>query len=109
MCDMPHPFYYPIPGSPSAQEALPTPTAVTGPPNLHLQRLFSPHCYLLRTSGQFELKAFKNRRDSDRTLYTTREWLRHAHAELLARDSFSPFGANSPPIKYTSLSRKQQT
>jgi hypothetical protein len=61
--------------------------------------------FLLRTSGQFELKAFKNRRDSECSLDATREWLQNAHVELLKRDA--TLGPNS--FNYATLSRNQQT
>lgn len=59
--------------------------------------------FLLRTSGQFEYKAFKNRHESDSSLDATREWLRKAHEELMKQD------AVPLPSDYSTLSRNQQT
>ncbi|KAF5382771.1 hypothetical protein D9615_002932 [Tricholomella constricta] len=65
--------------------------------------------FLMRTSGQFELKAFKNRKGAQCSLQLTREWLHHAHADLLARGSILhpryPLGS----LQYSSLPRNQQT
>ncbi|KAG6896919.1 hypothetical protein C0992_005255 [Termitomyces sp. T32_za158] len=63
--------------------------------------------FLMRTSGQFELKALKTCKDF--SLRLTREWLRLAHADLLSRESIPhpkyPLGS----IQYSTLPRNQQT
>ncbi|GLB38428.1 putative tcp11-domain-containing protein [Lyophyllum shimeji] len=65
--------------------------------------------FLMRTSGQFELKAFKNRKSSHCSLQLTREWLRHAHADLLARGPMPHPRYPSGSLQYDSLPRNQQT
>ncbi|KAG6814260.1 hypothetical protein H0H92_015375 [Tricholoma furcatifolium] len=61
--------------------------------------------FLMRTSGQFELKAFKNRKGSHCSLRLTREWLRRAHSDLLMRENISHPGS----LRYSALPRNQQT
>lgn len=61
----------------------------------------------MRTSGQFELKAFKTRKEC--SLRLTREWLRLAHADLLSRESIPHPKYPSSNIQYSTLPRNQQT
>ncbi|KAG5635357.1 hypothetical protein H0H81_011558 [Sphagnurus paluster] len=65
--------------------------------------------FLMRTSGQFELKAFKNRKGHSCSLQLTREWLRLAHADLLARGSILHPKYPSNSLQFASLPRNQQT
>ncbi|KAG5648312.1 hypothetical protein DXG03_004884 [Asterophora parasitica] len=65
--------------------------------------------FLMRTSGQFELKAFKTRKGTEFSLQFTREWIRHAHADLLARGTITHPGYPSGSLQFNSLSRNQQT
>ncbi|KAG5352922.1 hypothetical protein C0989_012159 [Termitomyces sp. Mn162] len=65
--------------------------------------------FLIRTSGQFELKAFKTRKGSECSLRLTREWLRLAHTDLLTRESIPHPGSPSGSLQYSTLPRNQQT
>jgi len=64
--------------------------------------------FLIRTSGQFELRAFRNRKGGN-SLRLTQEWLRLAHADMLAR---GPTPRERDPFErldYRALPRNQQT
>ncbi|KAG6877465.1 hypothetical protein C0993_007082 [Termitomyces sp. T159_Od127] len=63
--------------------------------------------FLMRTSGQFELKAFKTRKEC--SLKLTREWLRLAHADLLSRENIPHPKYPSNSIQYNTLPRNQPT
>ncbi|KAG6850741.1 hypothetical protein H0H93_009364 [Arthromyces matolae] len=65
--------------------------------------------FLLRTSGQFELKAFKTRKGSESSLRLTREWLRQAHTDLVTRKSIPHPEYPTGSIQYSALPRNQQT
>ncbi|KAG6918756.1 hypothetical protein DXG01_011947 [Tephrocybe rancida] len=65
--------------------------------------------FLMRTSGQFELKAFRNRKGSECSLRSTREWLHLAHADLMTRESIPHPGYPSSSLCYNTLPRNQQT
>ena len=64
--------------------------------------------FLIRTSGQFELRAFRSRKGGN-SLRLTQEWLRLAHADMLAR---GPTPCERYPFErldYCALPRNQQT
>ncbi|KAF8895387.1 T-complex protein 11-domain-containing protein [Infundibulicybe gibba] len=66
--------------------------------------------FLIRTSGQYELKTFKNRKGSDCSLRITREWLRAAHKNMLTHVDPIPHPLYPPGhLKYSTLQRNQQT
>ncbi|KAG6816302.1 hypothetical protein H0H87_007134 [Tephrocybe sp. NHM501043] len=66
--------------------------------------------FLMRTSGQFELKAFKNStKGTGCSLQMTREWLRLAHADLITRESIPHPGYSGCGLHYPTLHRNQQT
>ncbi|KAJ6508838.1 T-complex protein 11-domain-containing protein [Mycena sanguinolenta] len=66
--------------------------------------------FLMRTSGQFELRSFRSRKSNQCCPFAkTREWLATTHASLLARSE--PIPHPSYPIghlKYQTLQRNQQ-
>jgi len=62
--------------------------------------------FLIRTSGQFELKTLKNRQGS--SLQLTQQWLRTAHNHMLAHRSLSHPRYPSGYLKYSALPRNQQ-
>ncbi|KAF8655481.1 hypothetical protein AX16_003039 [Volvariella volvacea WC 439] len=65
--------------------------------------------FLIRTSGQFELKTFRNRKGSDCSLRITKEWLRVAHKKLLTRTQPIPHPLYpSEPLLHSNLHRNQQ-
>ncbi|KAJ7069816.1 T-complex 11 [Mycena amicta] len=61
--------------------------------------------FLVRTSGQFELRSFKNRKNAP-GFQKTREWLAAAHASLLARSE--PILYPPGHLHYRHLQRNQQ-
>ncbi|KAG6841981.1 hypothetical protein C0991_004472 [Blastosporella zonata] len=65
--------------------------------------------FLMRTSGQFELKAFRNRKGSECSLRLTREWLRLAHVDLQAREWIPHPGYLGRGLHYHTLPPNQQT
>lgn len=64
--------------------------------------------FLIRTSGQFELNAFKSRKGGH-SLQVTREWLHVAHTNMLAKGSISLDQLPSGHLDYQSLPRNKQT
>ncbi|KAG6890810.1 hypothetical protein C0995_003243 [Termitomyces sp. Mi166 len=64
--------------------------------------------FLMRTSGQFELKAFQTRKGSECSFRLTREWLRLAHTDLLTRASIPHPEYSAGGIQYSTLPRNQQ-
>ncbi|KAJ7505349.1 T-complex protein 11-domain-containing protein [Mycena galericulata] len=66
--------------------------------------------FLIRTSGQFELRSFKNRKTAQGCCFQkTREWLAAAHSTLLARDESIPHHLYPPGhLRYQTLQRNQQ-
>ena len=64
--------------------------------------------FLIRTSGQFELRAFKSRKGGN-SLRLTREWLRLAHAGMLARGPTPHERYPFERLDYHALPRNQQT
>ncbi|KAF9468539.1 T-complex protein 11-domain-containing protein [Collybia nuda] len=63
--------------------------------------------FLIRTSGQFELKTFKNRKTGNSSIQITREWLHLAHYDLLARGPI-PHPQYPEQLQYDTLPRNQQ-
>jgi hypothetical protein len=65
--------------------------------------------FLIRTSGQFELKTFRGRKGRSPSLRLTREWLQTAHRGMLASEkTISHPLYSSGPLLYQSLQRNQQ-
>ncbi|KAF7365245.1 Vacuolar ATP synthase subunit B [Mycena venus] len=68
--------------------------------------------FLMRTSGQFELRSFKSRKSGQqgsRPFQKTREWLAAAHSSLLARSETIPHPLYPPGyLKYQTLQKNQQ-
>ncbi|KAJ7670235.1 T-complex protein 11-domain-containing protein [Mycena rosella] len=66
--------------------------------------------FLMRTSGQFELRSFKSRKSGHGcTFQKTREWLAAAHSTLLARAEPIPHHLYPPGhLQYHTLQRNQQ-
>ncbi|KAJ6559226.1 T-complex protein 11-domain-containing protein [Mycena vulgaris] len=66
--------------------------------------------FLMRTSGQFELRSFKNRKSGPGCSFQkTREWLSAAHSTLLARAEPIPHYLYPPGyLQYQKLQRNQQ-
>ncbi|KAJ7644106.1 T-complex protein 11-domain-containing protein [Roridomyces roridus] len=63
--------------------------------------------FLIRTSGQFELRSFRNRKSC--SFQNTREWLGAAHSALLDRKDPIPHPLYpSTYLRYQSLQRNQQ-
>ncbi|KAF7299110.1 Vacuolar ATP synthase subunit B [Mycena indigotica] len=63
--------------------------------------------FLIRTSGQFELRSFKSRKNGQ-GFQKTREWLAAAHASLLARSDPIPIPYPPGQLHYQKLQRNQQ-
>ncbi|PFH53977.1 hypothetical protein AMATHDRAFT_136052 [Amanita thiersii Skay4041] len=65
--------------------------------------------YLTRTSGQYELKTFQNRKWSEGRLSRTRQWLRAIRNQLLAHDQEIVISrCTSGTLTYSKLSMNQQ-
>ncbi|KAJ7134592.1 T-complex protein 11-domain-containing protein [Mycena epipterygia] len=66
--------------------------------------------FLMRTSGQFELRSFKGRKSGlGCSFQKTREWLSAAHSTLLARSEPIPHHLYPPGyLQYQTLQRNQQ-
>lgn len=64
--------------------------------------------FLIRTSGQFELKTLKNHKGGSASLRMTQEWLRVAHNDMLTRGPLLHPRYTSGSLKYDSLPRNQQ-
>ncbi|TFK74796.1 hypothetical protein BDN72DRAFT_946910 [Pluteus cervinus] len=65
--------------------------------------------FLIRTSGQFELKTFKNRKGSDCSIRIARDWLCAAHKNMLSRSQTITHPLYlSEPLDYPKLCRNQQ-
>ncbi|KAJ7459835.1 T-complex protein 11-domain-containing protein [Mycena latifolia] len=66
--------------------------------------------FLMRTSGQFELRSFKNRKSGHGCSFQkTREWLAAAHSTLLTRAEPIPHHLYPPGyLRYQTLQRNQQ-
>ncbi|RDB18020.1 Protein SOK1 [Hypsizygus marmoreus] len=65
--------------------------------------------FLMRTSAQFELKAFKNRENNITSLRMTREWLHLAHTDMLSRPPIPHPRHFSGSLSYSALPRNSQT
>ncbi|KAG9315763.1 T-complex protein 11-domain-containing protein [Chiua virens] len=65
--------------------------------------------FLIDSSGQYELKAFKSRRGLSSSLDLTREWIKSSHRQLLASPIFAHPSFPSGSLHYSSLSRTQKT
>ncbi|KAJ7780622.1 T-complex protein 11-domain-containing protein [Mycena maculata] len=66
--------------------------------------------FLMRTSGQFELRSFKNRKSGQGCCFQkTREWLFAAHSTLLTRSEPIPHHLYPPGhLRYETLQRNHQ-
>ncbi|KAJ7109704.1 T-complex protein 11-domain-containing protein [Mycena crocata] len=66
--------------------------------------------FLMRTSGQFELRSFKSRKNVPGCSFQkTREWLSAAHTTLLARTESIPHHLYPPGyLRYQTLQKNQQ-
>ncbi|KAK7048328.1 vacuolar ATP synthase subunit B [Favolaschia claudopus] len=67
--------------------------------------------FLMRTSGQFELRSFKSRKNIEQEccFQKTREWLAAAHSSLLSRTDPIPHHLYPPGhLKYHALQKNQQ-
>ncbi|KAF8550045.1 Tcp11-domain-containing protein [Imleria badia] len=65
--------------------------------------------FLIDSSGQYELKAFKSRRGLSSSLDVTREWIKSSHRQLLASPTFAHPSFPSGSLNYGSLSHTQKT
>ncbi|KAF9221625.1 Tcp11-domain-containing protein [Gyrodon lividus] len=65
--------------------------------------------FLIDSSGQYELKAFKSRKGSSSSLDATREWIRSSHRQLLASPTLTHSSFPSGSFNYGSLSHTQKT
>ncbi|KAF8635971.1 hypothetical protein AX15_000135 [Amanita polypyramis BW_CC] len=65
--------------------------------------------YLTRTSGQYELKAFQNKKSPERGLYRTRAWLKKSRSALLHQEQTRIHHSRPSEIRaYSKLSINQQ-
>ncbi|PPR01749.1 hypothetical protein CVT24_001569 [Panaeolus cyanescens] len=64
--------------------------------------------WLIRTSGQYELKAFNGRPNGKPSLNNTRDWLHSAHDSLQARQTPIPHPSYPDSLTYSSLTKNQQ-
>ncbi|KAJ6512248.1 T-complex protein 11-domain-containing protein [Mycena vitilis] len=66
--------------------------------------------FLIRTSGQFELRSFKSRKSTEGCCFQkTREWLAAAHSSLLTRSESIPHHLYPPGyLRYQTLQKNQQ-
>lgn len=65
--------------------------------------------FLIRTSGQFELKTLKNRHGGDYSIRVTQEWLHAAHTAMVTRDQPISHPLYPPGyLKPSALSGNQQ-
>lgn len=66
--------------------------------------------FLMRTSGQFELRSFKSRKNGDDCPFQkTREWLAAAHSSLLTQSEPIPHHLYPPEyLRYHALQKNQQ-
>ncbi|KAF8442909.1 Tcp11-domain-containing protein [Boletus edulis BED1] len=65
--------------------------------------------FLIDSSGQYELKAFKSRRGLSSSLDVTRDWIKSSHRQLLASPIFAHPSFPSGSFNYSSLSHTQKT
>ncbi|KIJ62572.1 hypothetical protein HYDPIDRAFT_94005 [Hydnomerulius pinastri MD-312] len=65
--------------------------------------------FLIDSSGQYELKAFKGRKGSSSSLDVTREWMKSSHRQLLASPTLTHPSFPSGSFDYGSLSQTQKT
>ncbi|KAF9241180.1 T-complex protein 11-domain-containing protein [Melanogaster broomeanus] len=65
--------------------------------------------FLIDSSGQYELKAFKSRKGSCSSLDVTRDWLKSSHRQLLASPTLANPSFPSVSFDYGSLSHTQKT
>jgi hypothetical protein len=64
--------------------------------------------FLIDSSGQYELKAFKSRKGSSSSLDLTREWIESSHRQLLASPTLTHPSFPSGSLDYGSLSHTQK-
>jgi len=64
--------------------------------------------FLIRTSGQFELRTFNSRQGGHCSLQITREWLCTAHRSMFTCDYPIPHPLYPDSLKYRALQRNQQ-
>lgn len=64
--------------------------------------------FLIETSGQFELKAFRRRKGQGASVELTKKWLQTAHRHMLALETFSHPSCPSSSLSFRSLNRMLQ-